>query len=245
MKYPKNVIVLILVVLYFAACKKASHKEATVNSVTSPPIIDGKVDQIWNACEWLPLNNIRWSRVEKITKEDISTSYKILWDKGNLYFLVSVTDDVKFQNTFTTEFEKKFDLRLRDNDGVELFFDLNNTKYNGIDVNNFNYKKFTYDTDSISTSTSTPINAVVEGIVCKQTSTKTGYIFEIKFPWKALGIMPKKGLKIGFEMNVVDNDNDVPQPDILSEKKAILTWNNDTYENPFNTTAIYGTLILK
>lgn len=236
---------LLLMVSCFAACKKASHKEVMVSSVTSPPVIDGKVDQVWNAGQWLPLNNVRWTRLEKVTKEDISAAYKVLWDQENLYFLVNVTDDVKFQNTFTTEFEKKFDLRLRDNDGVELFFDLKNTKFDGIDVNNFNYKKFTYGTDSISTSTSTPTNTVVEGIVFKQSDTKTGYMFEIKLPWKALGIVPKKSLKIGFEMNVVDNDNDVPKPDLLSEKEAILTWNNDTYGNPFNSTAIYGTLILK
>lgn len=245
MNYFKNIILPLSVILYFSACKKASHKEVMVKSVTPSPIIDGKVDNTWNSSEWLPLNNVRWTTLEKVTKEDISAAYKILWDKENLYFLVNVTDDVKFQNTFTTEFEKKYDLRLRENDGVELFFDPKNIKFSGIDVSNFNYKKFTYDTDSISTSTSTPINSVVEGIICAQSDTKSGYMFEIKFPWKALDIKPKEGLKIGFEMNVIDNDNDVPKPEMLSEKEAILTWNNDTYKNPFNSTDIYGTLILK
>ena len=126
-----------------------------------------------------------------------------------------------------------------------MFFDPKNQKNPVVDINSFNYKKFTYDSDSIATSKSTPVNSVVEGILFSHSDTKSGYIMEIKFPWDALGVKPGNNLKLGFETNIIDNDNDTPYPGMISKKEVILAWYDDTYDNPFNKTDKYSTLVLK
>ena len=49
------------------------------------PVIDGAIDDVWDAAEWYNMNYV----VNEIPN-DISASFKALWDADNVYFLVKV-----------------------------------------------------------------------------------------------------------------------------------------------------------
>lgn len=244
MKYSNVFFLLLLIAVFFSACMSGGG-ETVVRKAASAPVIDGKADAVWNGGDWLPVKHIRLTRRNAVYPEDISASFKVMWDTANCYFLFDVKDDVKFFSNDTGAIEKKFDLKMRDLDGVELFFDPKNQKDAKVDTLSFNYKKFTYGSDSVCTSASTRVNRVVEGIEYFILDTEKGYMLEVKLPWKALGVKPENNMKLGFETNVVDNDNRIPYPDMLPKKESALAWHDHTRQNPFNMTDIYGTLILK
>ena len=47
----------------------------------------------------------------------------------------------------------------------------------------------------------------MEGVVTAATPTDKGYRFLIKFPWSTLGVTPRAGTKIGFDVHVNDDDD--------------------------------------
>ena len=235
---------LAVVALSFSACS-GSRTKTLVQQIAAPPVIDGNIDAAWNATDWLSISHVRSTRLPVVKPADIAAAYKILWDTANCYLLFRITDDIKFCSTYTTEFERIYDLRLREHDGINLMFDPENKKSSTLDTSSFNNKKFTYNSDSICTSTSTKANSVVKGISFAQSNTKEGYLFEISLPWKALNIVPVNNKEIGFEINIIDNDNYMPFPDTQPKKSTVLAWNDATGENPFTRTDIFGTLVLK
>jgi hypothetical protein len=244
MKYYKYSCFWIVSCICFWGCMNNAQK-VVVNKITTAPLIDGRIDTIWNNSNWENINCIRWTRLTDVKPENISAAYKVLWDTGNCYLLFRVTDDVKFSGTYITEVEKKFDLRLPELDGVELFFDPLNKKTTSFDPGSFNNKKFTYHTDSISSTVSTPTNTSVEGISFAQSDTPNGYMLEVKFPWRILQVKPENNKEIGFEVNVIDNDNYAPSPDILPKRETVLGWNDRASQDIHKRTDVYGTLILK
>lgn len=228
----------------FSSCKDVVRNNV-INKTASAPLIDGEMDSVWNKGTWMDIKNIRWTRIKEVQPADISASFKMLWDSANCYFFVKVRDNVKFCSTYSTEFERVYDLKLKDLDGVDLFFESQNNKETALNSKTFSNKKFTYHSDSICSSGATPENAILKGIDFAQRDTKDGYIMEIKYPWKDLGIIPANNKEIGLEVNVVDNDNYVPSPGILPKKATMLSWNDITGRNPNVRTDIYGTIILK
>jgi hypothetical protein len=97
------------------------------------PLIDGKSeDPVWQAAEWLPLDQVWIGKAPSAA--DFSGRYKILWDENNLYLLAEITDD--------TLIDIHVDglLKYWDDDCLEIFVDEDASGGN----HQYNYNAFAY-----------------------------------------------------------------------------------------------------
>lgn len=248
MKYLIRVVFsFILAAACFAGCKNHATRDGealNVKKTKNRIIVDGLIDTTWNKCKWISIGNVRLTKVAVVSKTDISGAYKILWDDENCYFLFLVHDNIKFYRQYSSAIEKAYDQQLSSSDGVAVFFDTKNSKSVPVNIKYYNYKKLTYNEDTIATSISTPLNSQIKGINFAQKDTKDGYLFEMAFPWKLLGVTAKEHLEMGMEINIIDNDNVTPGPDMIAKRQTVLAWHDNSHSNPSLRTDIYGTIVL-
>jgi hypothetical protein len=116
---------------------------------------------------------------------------------------------------------------------VEVYFDMKNEKFSYFNLNGDDrqyrilWNLLQIDGQNINT----------EGFEVKESDPiPQSYIMEMKFPWKSLGyITPGAGVKIGFDVAVLDNDG--------STREALLAWYSTDWES-WNNTSYFGTLVL-
>lgn len=113
-------------------------------------------------------------------------AFNMMWDEEYLYLGVRVVDDVIYNKNGTADHE---------DDAIEIYIDGDNHKgksYNEVD------KQFVYHympEDSISPN-------------YKFRLTDEGYTCELRIPWSAVGtgVTPSANMKIGIDVDNVDND---------------------------------------
>lgn len=186
----------------------------------SPIQIDGD-ETDWKDIPAIPLEN-RWidnSEGEKRGYEgDFNGSFKVAWDKNNLYLLVKIEDDQFTHQVFDNNAKRC------ENDSLQIYFDTKcdarNRKFHGYDVNDYDYAVFP-DPDGEATTfryrspdrqltlgTEAPQDRTVEPhIPSAFRTTKDGYAYEIAFPAKYL--LPaslENNYAMGFGLFVNDRD---------------------------------------
>jgi hypothetical protein len=179
------------------------------------PQIDGEVDHLWKLIESNSIDNV--------TTGDVtinSATWKATWSPDSLYVMVEVLEDTLNSSNQDNEWQ---------NDNVEIFFDMDNSK-NGEDEgydDNDHQVRYVWNADntgSLGNGAQMTINDT------------TGYILEVAFGWDELGNIPlEAGMELGFDVTVSDNDD--------GERKGALGWNvtnNDAFKNP----SLFGTVEL-
>jgi hypothetical protein len=68
-------------------------RDAKSIKTEEPPVIDGKIDNIWNSLNAYECNNVIIGKLDN--NEDINGYFKTCWNEENLYLLVCVNDDKK------------------------------------------------------------------------------------------------------------------------------------------------------
>lgn len=194
-----------------------------VQKTSTVPTIDGTKEALWNSYGLTTLKKSNGA-----TGADLSATYRMTYDVNNLYLFVDVTDDVKV-NDSANDWE---------DDGVEIYIDLGNSKPNAYGANQYQYA-FTW-TNNSAANTATSIaeskHAATGGVVSRQTSSGTGYMMEIKIPWATMGgaTMPAPGAYMGFDVSVNDDDDGGTRDNQLS-------WKDGTYME-FNNPSLFGTV---
>ncbi len=193
-----------------------------ISKVIDSIIIDGRPDDEWNNYIYENLSFIQGEMPEN--DSDISAKYKSAWDTSGIYFLIKITD-----NYLYSEHEDDWQ-----NDCVELFFDINNSKSNVYENKDFQIRLI-WNIDEVNSG---DINSLCNGgassIEFAQIDTLEGYIFEVKFPWPVLCLAdPINNQLIGFEIQVIDNDG--------AESETRLLW-NDTLGIAWQNTSVFGTI---
>ncbi|MFP4367586.1 MAG: sugar-binding protein [Bacteroidales bacterium] len=193
----------------------------------TPPDIDGEIDEIWNTTPSYPLTKLIKNNLGPIPDaEDISASFRSLWDENNFYLLVEVVDDVIFNGISSPDHQ---------NDNLEVYFDINNSKlsqYDGIDDDQI---RFIPGVDTINSKR----GVIADDIEFSYKQTSEGYRFEMRFPWNSLtseSFSAAEGVEIGFDILVTDNDNS-------STKNYIYAWSSPE-NNAWQNTQIFGILKL-
>lgn len=132
------------------------------------------------------------------------------------------------------EFTKEMQLAPYEYDIAELYLDLKNTKKKNFDNTVDRQYRFDYDYSEVTGNFSTAENVkFVQG-----DPSKTSYLFEISIPWKTLNsIKPKDGLKMGFDINVTDNDG-------TGGRKSFITWHFKNNDQPWTDVSVLGSIIL-
>jgi len=185
------------------------------------PVIDGVEDEIWGSAIQKSITNVILPSVS--SPEDLSGTFKVLWNDQYFYLFADITDDVKISDSDP----------VYEDDGIELFFDIGNNKPSSYQNNDVQYT-FRWNSTSVSAN---PSGRPVTGINYSMKSTATGYVFEVRIPWSTLQASPLAGQLHGFDIHINDDDNGGGR----DGKMSWVSVNDDAWQNP----SLFGTMILK
>ncbi|MEL7160181.1 MAG: sugar-binding protein, partial [Bacteroidota bacterium] len=160
-----------------------------VYAAPGAPVIDGQLDAAWLEVPAQAITQVIDTSINGA--EDLSATWRALWNPTFLFLYVSVTDD-----------------ELRDNssdwfndDGIELYLDM------GLE------RGRTYDNNDRQLSVSWNSNLVIarqgglgQGVLASVRNTEVGYDVELRLPWSGLGFTPAEGKFFGFDVQVLDDD---------------------------------------
>jgi len=200
--------------------KRRAGIPASIRKVSRPVVIDGRADDLWSEARENRIGNVIYESPSN--DEDLSASYKALWDEKNLYVLVDVTDD-------SLKNDSDSDMWYLD-DCVEVFIDADNSKSESYGDNDAQYH---FDWDKNKPSMSQFEHGKTDGIEFAMVTTENGYRTEIKFPWSTLGAEPSAGKKIGLDVHVNDDDDG-------GDRDSKMTWQGKE-DNAWQTPSAFGT----
>lgn len=164
---------------------------ADIAKADTPPVIDGKADDIWSAAHRYDCKNVVFSPLS--SDDDLSANFKAMWDEDNLYLLVDVTDDDLINDS------DEFWL----DDGIELFIDADNSKSENYGRNDYQYC-FQWDRNNPTLIEDKQGNTA--NVKFAMVTTANRYVTEIKLPWATLGVKPAPGVTIGLDVHIDDDD---------------------------------------
>ena len=185
------------------------------------PVIDGWQDDLWESHAWAELDNVISGSVS--SEQDLSARFKLCWDDERIYLFIAVRDDVRIRDSGTT---------ISDDDGLELYIDLDNSKDSSYGMDDFKYR-FAYGDSTVIERVHNAIN----GVQFVMLDSEDGYHTEISVPWATLGKPPQANALIGFEVQVNDDDDG-------GSRDAKIAWWGKTdiaHQNP----SAFGTIKLK
>lgn len=187
--------------------------DAEVVGASSTPTIDGSVDSVWNDANEYSIDNVGVG--SRSGTDDVSGSWRALWDETSLYVLIAVTDDSSTSDS--TDWWA--------DDAVELYLDGDNSKGTSYDgVNDFQLG-FRYGESTVSTGGNS-VNDTTE-IQHAWSSTSSGYRLEISIPWNTIGVSASAGHVFGFDV-AIDDDDDGASRDtqLLWHDESGTAWSN-------------------
>lgn len=171
------------------------------------PLIDGEFEEEWNS---IAKNNVNRLIDGKINSEsDLSGSYRCAWNDKYFCFFLDVKDDNPQKKAGTY-------------DGIQLFFDPDNSKDTRF---SYNDRIYSFALSQPKKDGRLPISTAlinrdefVKGLLVESTVHQDGYNFECAIPWSTIGIKPYRGLLVGFDLVIKDYDTD-------SERaEAVISW---------------------
>ncbi len=164
-----------------------------IQPVSTPPVLDGNVDDVWKSVPALPLNNTV-SAPAPTNAADGSGKFRELYDATNLYVLIDVNDESLKNDSSAAYLD----------DSAEVYFDGGNTKGPGAPLSE-NDRQYTFGwtaTDIQGT------NMDATGVELAQVTVPGGWRIEIKMPWQTLmGSSAPVGELVGIDCFYNDDDD--------------------------------------
>ncbi len=174
-------------VLTVTAIEKAIAIKAT-QAIT----VDGTAEAAWNAATAYPIAKVNSGIVDN--DQDLSGSYKVLWDQNNLYLLVKTTDNALVSAANASN--------IWNTDAVEIYLDATNAKSS---AHSPSTKQLLFAWKGTQLTTGSGTMSVANAKV-SQVDIAGGYQTEFSFAWADMGVTPANGLYIGLDVMLVDND---------------------------------------
>jgi hypothetical protein len=172
---------------------RAQAVDYEIQPVSTPPVLDGQVDDVWLGVPALPLNNTITAPAPT-NAADGSGQFRELYDGTNLYVLVDINDE-KLMNDSSSHYL---------DDSVEVYFDGGNTKGPGAPLADDD-RQYTFGwttTEIQGTNTNTA------GVEFAQVDVPGGWRIEIKLPWQTLmGTGAPVGQLVGIDCFYNDDDD--------------------------------------
>jgi len=200
------------------------------NNVSIKPVIDGKMDDIWNLSKTYKIQNFQTGNASLSTQGQFQT----LFSNGFLYFLVKVKDDNLFNN---------LNVNYSERDHITFYFDWGNDKlYNTYDLNDFyinynwSYPDSLWVNKNLTQVTSYPITVFQEETIADSNE----YILEIAFDvedWWNETIDYTSNIEVGFDIKINDEEID------NNYEEAIIFWNSEDFTN-YKNPAANGLLLI-
>lgn len=185
-----------------------------VDVAGTAPTIDGTVEAFWSSYTAIPLAQGFNSA------PDLAGSYRVAYDATNLYLLIEVTDD-DLRNDSGNDW---------DDDGAEVYIDINNDKSGGYGANDYQYS-FAYNNAPTVVEYK---HGTTAGVIYGGASVAGGYVIEVSFPWATLGSgAPSAGDFVGFDVKLNDDDGG-------GGRDHELGWYDGSF-GAWNNTSLFGT----
>jgi len=191
--------------------------------------VDGNIAG-WQADRFTTVDQTKASFGLAASNDDASFRFATMWDRWYLYVAIEVTDNSIVPAPTLA--------RLYEGDCVEISIDAHNDSEGGYDATDFQFvicptgparkPRINLYRNPFLTIRDRAFGQVNANI------TPTGYVVEVAFRWRQLGVRPRPGHVAGFQINIRDYDAD-------GSKKG-LTWAPaaDPAANPLR----WGDLIL-
>ena len=222
----KRIVKVLIVAVLLSAAALAEVDESgrlIVPESSVAPVIDGVLDEVWqNVGEEgvLITEIINTTSAVPEDANDLSATFQVMYKDDNFYIYVVVQDSV-LDYTFSDW----------QGDGVELFFDGDNSKGSSYDSVNDNQIRITVDDVELADIDS---SLPVEGTAFSVLLTDVGYNIEASFPLSTLQIIPEN--TFGFEVQINDNDDG-------SDRETMIRWfsnDNDSWRDA----SLFGEAVL-
>ena len=195
----------------------------TVINTVNPPVIDGNVDEVWNTAGVLSFEATNVLVGMDLDQADLSGTAKMLWDNDYVYLLTEVTDDIRQNDSPETY----------NDDNVEFYFDVNNSKSSPYDQDDVQYSFAWNDGTTVG---ALPASRSTAGITYSIVDTEAGYTVEARIPWTTLQDTPEDGKELGFDFMINDDDDG-------GTRDGKLSWNAPE-DQAWQDAALFGTIRL-
>lgn len=182
--------------------------------------IDGVIDPEWEDENVEKMNAGIALVGSNISASDLSGYAKMLWDGAYLYVLADITDDSK-RNDSENNYE---------DDGIEIYIDINNDKATSYGPNDFQY---TFGWNDGAIVGVRPDGASNAGIIYTVADKADGYLIEARIPWATLGGSPSAEQWIGVDFMINDDDDG-------GGRDGKLSWHSPTDE-AYRDPSLFGT----
>ena len=192
-------------------------KNVSIGKTALPIIVDGAVDAAWAGTAVQTLNNIVLGATTVSGPNDLSASYRALYDDTNLYLLVDVTDDVLEKDSSV----------WYDDDTVEIMIDGNYSRGTIYDGENDFEMGFRWNDELITRGANSAPNP--PGAQFKIVGIGTGYRLEVKLPLAELGISSAHGRLFGLDVHVCDDDDGGARDAKIAWKAQV----DDSWQYPY------------
>ncbi len=217
--YFNYVLALVSLFLYLIKPSLSLAQTFSIERTATPILVDGDIDQQWSYFKFENIQNISSGTIS--SSNDLSSSFKVIADDENLYFLLQVRDDV---------FHSDNESDIWNDDGLEIFLDVDNDKNATYGINDFQfqirYNDATVHESKHNKTTNTKIGQRISG------DTIT---YELSIPFSTIGLdfnTMVDGLLIGFDIHINDDDK--------GTREGKLAWYGRTDEASKNP-AYFGT----
>jgi len=203
-----------IIAIMAGAAEADGIERLAVPKTSVAPIIDGELDGVWHnvgEARCLITDIVNADSAAPEDWYDLFGTFKTMYDADNFYIFVQVQDSAL-----------DYEFSTWNGDGVEIFFDGDNSKGATYDGVNDNQIRITIDDVNLpDIDSSLPI----DGAAFKVLLTDLGYNVEASFPLAALQISPDT--VIGFEVQINDNDS-------AGGRETLGRWHsddNDSWQN--------------
>jgi hypothetical protein len=196
-----------------------------IEYTSRPPVIDGKVDDIWVSVKALQVRDrITGDDTAQPTAADCSAQFRELYDATNLYVLVDVNDDKLYNDSGSHYLD----------DSVEVYFDGGNTKGPGAPLSGDD-RQYTFGWSATDVQGT---NFDATGVEFAQVNVPGGWRIEIKLPWQTLmGTSAPVGKLVGIDCFYNDDDNGA------DTRESQIAWHS-TSSGDWQVPASWGTALV-
>ena len=164
--------------------------------------------------------------------EDLLGKVAFKWDVNNLYLLFQITDDAR---SLDSSDGNEFDINTFNDDSIEVYLDIFNTKEGGLDASQGKYQ-FRFIPLEAGEIERVPLTFPITGFDFAIVGSES-YVMEISMPWDTLNVeSPKAGDTLGFEVALNDDDDG-------GGRDGQLFWNS-TESDDWQDASKWGNILL-
>ena len=178
------------------------------NYLGTAPVQDGTYAEWVEKTNKYTMPNFAWGKANWVNHADLEGAFAVAWDYDYLYLGFKITDDIYNQPYAGGN--------IYNGDTVEVLLDTNL-------LGDFYTTSLSSDDYQLGISAGSPSGSIETGaylfypssvagkrsqvVISKQFESATVYRIEAAIPWSIYGITPTAGMRLGFAVNVDDNDN--------------------------------------